>query len=79
MTVKDAGFTFDKVEFLGFSHGKPVSDKVSPTSVEENWTNKLKDVTCIMCYRKMTVKGFENPPYYCYKCNDEVEGVFNSG
>ena len=76
----DGSFTFNgEIEFLGFSSGKPASDKVTPTSVEENWTNKLKDTNCIMCYRKMTVKEFEHPPHYCYKCNDEVEGVFGNG
>jgi len=76
----DGSITFNNVEYIGRSEGKErVSDKVTPTSVEENWTNKLKDVRCIMCNRRMTVKKFELHPYYCYKCNDEVEGVFNNG
>ena len=65
-----------EIEFVGFTGGKPVSDKVTPDSVEANWTNKRKDVNCIMCRRKMTVKRFEQAPYYCYRCEPEVEAVF---
>ena len=72
----DGSFSFNEIEFLGHSHGKPISDKVSPTSVEESWTNKRKDVNCIMCRRQMTVKEFEYPPFYCYKCEPELESVF---
>ena len=34
---------------------------------------KQKEVTCNMCRRKMTVRDFENAPYYCYKCCEELE------
>jgi hypothetical protein len=37
------------------------------------------DVNCIMCGRKMTTTKEENPPYYCYRCDDEAEGVFGLG
>jgi len=77
--ITNKGFEFTEIQLTGFTDGKPVSDKVSPKSVDENWTNKLKDVNCIMCHRRMTVKRFENAPYYCYKCDDEAEGVFNNG
>ena len=76
----DGSITFDgEIEYLGKSRGEPISGKVNPKSVDRNWTNKLKDVICIMCRRQMTVKLYENPPYYCYKCNDEAEGVFGNG
>ena len=38
-----------------------------------------KDVKCIMCGRKMTTTKDENEPYYCYKCDDQCEGVFGLG
>src|SRR4030066_1881070 len=34
-----------------------------------------KDVTCHLCGRKMTVPQWENPPFYCYKCDEEAESV----
>ena len=37
------------------------------------------DVTCIMCGRKMTSRREQNPPFYCYRCSDEIEGVFGRG
>lgn len=37
------------------------------------------EVNCIMCGRKMTTTKEENPPYYCYRCHDEAEGVFGLG
>jgi hypothetical protein len=37
------------------------------------------DVKCIMCYRPMTTTKEENPPYYCYKCHEDAEGVFGLG
>ena len=75
----DGSIAFERVEYLGKTTGKEfVSDKVTPKSVEMNWTNKLKNVLCIMCNRKMTAKRFENAPHYCYKCHDEAEGVFGN-
>ena len=44
-----------------------------------NKTQRWKDVNCIMCHRPMTAPKFENPPFYCYKCDCEAEGVFGSG
>jgi hypothetical protein len=34
---------------------------------------KQKEVTCNMCRRPMTVREHENPPYYCYRCCEELE------
>ncbi len=34
---------------------------------------KQKEVNCNMCRRKMTVRDFENAPYYCWKCAEELE------
>ena len=36
---------------------------------------KKKDVNCGMCQRKMTVRDFEHQPYYCYRCEPELEAV----
>jgi len=38
-----------------------------------------KEVNCIMCKRPMTTSKTENPPYFCYRCDDESEGVFGLG
>jgi len=32
-------------------------------------------VNCILCGRKMDAPEFENPPYYCYKCDPEAEAM----
>ena len=44
--------------------------------ISKNRNLQLMDTHCIMCGRNMTVKKWENPPHYCYKCSDEIEGVF---
>jgi hypothetical protein len=36
-------------------------------------TDKRIPVKCNVCRRDMTVRDYENPPYYCYKCNEEAE------
>lgn len=35
-----------------------------------------KEVHCVLCGRKMTAPQIENPPFYCYKCDEEAEAVF---
>ena len=37
--------------------------------------HKRKDVGCVLCGRTMTVRDFENPPFYCYKCDQDIEGI----
>lgn len=49
-------------------------EKVKPY-MSQSRGKRLKDVNCGMCKRKMTVREFEYHPYYCYKCDDELEGV----
>lgn len=34
-----------------------------------------KEVQCCMCHRIMTVRDYENQPYYCYKCDQDIEGI----
>ncbi len=50
-------------------------EKIKGMRISKNPTDRKKEVRCGMCYRKMTVRGFEHAPYYCYKCDDELEGV----
>lgn len=45
-------------------------------NISKNRHILLKDTACIVCGRKMTVKKFENAPHYCYKCDQDIEGVF---
>ncbi len=32
-----------------------------------------KTVTCCKCKRKMETVKDENPPYFCWRCGDELE------
>ena len=50
-----------------------------PSSVGSKASHYYKNVNCIMCKRPMTTQQTENEPYYCYKCDDEAEGVFGNG
>ncbi len=47
--------------------------------ISNNVKHSTIEVKCVMCYRKMTTTKDENPPFYCYKCHDEAEGVFGRG
>ena len=49
------------------------------SNIKSKSSHYHKSVNCVMCGRKMTTQQTENPPYYCYKCHDEAEGVFGRG
>jgi len=34
-----------------------------------------KKVLCILCQRVMTAPKIEEPPFYCYKCDEEAEAI----
>lgn len=43
--------------------------------IVKNIMKTRKEVKCSLCKRIMTVRDYEHPPYYCYKCSEEHESV----
>ena len=49
---------------------------VGKHKISLNRNLQLMDSNCTMCGRKMTVKKWEHRPHYCFKCDQDIEGVF---